>query len=470
MSLGARTLRNTYVTVERVERECLRVCLRRASEIDMAVSQLVSSYLTLGQSCALDAQHVAAVTLLHCNSTYFSLLAFKCICESCHAPFQAAGSGAARFCYHIPNCMQMRHCNDCNAPWNLVCDICDAGFVSNGNGACDAKKNWHWYGPLHWFAGLFRPSRLALPRPQSPRAFPSQAAAHAAAKVEEAKEAARVVATRAAEKAGAAKAKVEEAKEAARVVATRAAEKAGVAKEVAYERLAKMFDPVPANWIAESGVGEQWHHTQQATAGLGGHVPVQAYTDAALATISVLDLLSMHGSLSFARSDMHSNVNTLQLHADTAGSQSTLQGLIRAELQGGEPFEKLVADGRTALCSLLWLQRALSLLHLTLVLIESDRHLPVKDCLQLAYEANLKRFHGLVGRASFNVAARSAPERKAFVANLGPDEMTVFARLRSFLPDFGAVLQVNEEFLISVGAEQRSQARARMQALQDRLL
>lgn len=88
-----------------------------------------------------------------------------------------------------------------------------------------------------------------------------------------------------------------------------------------------------------------------------------------------------------------------------------------------------------------------------LVKLESDRTLPVKECLLLGYEASLKRFHGLVGRTTFGVAARAAPERKSLVANLGPREEVVFARLRALLPEMLQVLDVNEAFLVDKGIE-----------------
>ena len=390
----------------------------------------LSSYLTFGQSCALNPALVSPSTLEQCNSTYISVLSgFLCVCETCREPYHvASGMKEGRFCHFIQHCRRMIQCNDCRAPWNLACDVCETGYLPSSSSPwlCEPKQRWHWYGPLRWIAGLFHPARLALPPPQTK--VRSQAAARAAAKVVEAKER-------------------------ARVVASKAAETAGAAKDAAREKLARIFDPEPANWIEESDVVEHWRRVNQVTAQLGGHVPAQLYVDAALATISLLDLLSAHGSLSFARSDMNSNANTLRQHLEAAGADSTLQGLINAELAGEEPFDKLVSDGRTALCSLLWLQRALFLLQVMLSHLEADPRMPVKECLLRAYDASLKRFHGVVGRATFAVAARSSPERRALLANLGPDEAFVFARLRAFLPDIEAVLRVNEEFLVHIGAE-----------------
>ena len=94
-----------------------------------------------------------------------------------------------------------------------------------------------------------------------------------------------------------------------------------------------------------------------------------------------------------------------------------------------------------------------------LVKLESDRSLPVKECLLLGYESSLKRFHGLVGRTTFGVAARAAPERRSLVANLGPSEEIVFSRLRALLPEMQTVLDVNDAFLIDKGIEARESSR-----------
>ena len=377
------------------------------------------------QSCALSETSTSLVTLERCNSTYFSVIAWDCMCETCQEPFVVAGDATMRFCHHIPNCAQMRQCTTCKAPWNWVCGQCDEGYHLTGRPeylCARNKEKWKWDAPFRWLVSLIRPIFPALPAPDgsSGAMFSSHAMrARAAARVEEAQIAAKVLAKRAAEKA---------------------------------DDLAQYFEAPPANWLEQSRVGEHWRLAWQSSS--GGRVSARLYVNGAFAMISIIDLLSgLAGPLVFAKGDMNSNANTLQQLTQQASADASLQDLVEAELASGVPVPRLISDGRTAMCSLLWLNRALRLLHVMLRTFEADRRVTVKECLLKGYEESLKPFHGLVGRTTFAVAARSAPERRWLIANLGRDADTVFVKLRALIDDVAKVLSAVEAFLIDKGLE-----------------
>ena len=183
------------------------------------------------QSCALPSD-TSSTTLRECNATYFSVLAWQCVCETCHEPYQPAGGVTERFCHHIPHCVRMRQCasSECDAPFGWDCEQCEYLYHRGPEYICEPNSAtpWKWHAPLLWVAGLFMPKRPQLAPPAGPRfLFASEAARAAAARAseaaQEAKAAARKAAVRAAEKA--------------REGAERAREKAGAAREVAREKI-----------------------------------------------------------------------------------------------------------------------------------------------------------------------------------------------------------------------------------------
>lgn len=216
-------------------------------------------------------------------------------------------------------------------------------------------------------------------------------------------------------------------------------------------------------WIEHSRVVPLWQQVRQVMDGLRGQVPARLYVDAAFATISVIDALitcipGAGAALGVARNDMALNAAGLRRLSDAASFDCTLQRMVAAEISCGEQcgvaFGRLLEHNSTCLCCLSWLQRSLSLIHLLLHLLESDRAMPVRECLLRAYEGSLSRFHGLVGRTAFAVAARAFhAERRAFAESIGPDEPTVYAALSVMLPDMAAALQATEDFLVEVGVE-----------------
>ena len=95
--------------------------------------------------------------------------------------------------------------------------------------------------------------------------------------------------------------------------------------------------------------------------------------------------------------------NTLRYIAEAAGADSTLQGLVEAELASGVSLERresagprtrglrvrsltvdhrrvlratVASDGKTAICSLLWLQRALYLIQVMLAKLLPSSSIP----------------------------------------------------------------------------------------------
>lgn len=110
------------------------------------------------------------------------------------------------------------------------------------------------------------------------------------------------------------------------------------------------------SWLDDSKVGDKWTALKASCDGAAGKVPATEFAEAALTIISVFDLISGMG---VASGDMKGNADTVKSHGQKAAAGATLQDLIEAEIAGkdAKAIGKIVGDGKTISCALLWLIR-----------------------------------------------------------------------------------------------------------------
>lgn len=149
-------------------------------------------------------------------------------------------------------------------------------------------------------------------------------------------------------------------------------------------------------WIDDSEVASLWRRVCDGIRASpeGVSIDAQAFVDASLSIISIFDLISGMG---VAKGDMVGNASTLRKLAEAHAPGVTLQNLVGKELASGA-LKKLVGDGRTATCALLWLVRALTFVQRMIeALVASDKSM--KDCVLAGYERSLKPYHGMCASA-----------------------------------------------------------------------
>jgi len=198
-------------------------------------------------------------------------------------------------------------------------------------------------------------------------------------------------------------------------------------------------------WLEESQVIEKF----KPLFGTGVDADAKSFSEAALALISVFDLISGMG---IASGDMKGNANTVLGLASAGG---TLKSLVDTECEGKSAAElkAISLDGKTATCALLWLGRALNfILKMLKELIENPGK-KLSDCVYAGYEVSLRPHHGMMIRGTFSVAVKAAPYREAFIAKLGPSEESVFAAVSEQMPALETLVGAMSTHLVSKDAK-----------------
>ena len=110
------------------------------------------------------------------------------------------------------------------------------------------------------------------------------------------------------------------------------------------------------SWLNDSQVCEKWKALKVAADGKGGQMVAADFAEASLAIISVFDLISGMG---VASGDMKGNANTVAKIAAAGAPGATVNELILAEIDGkdAKAIGKIVGDGKTISCAVLWLCR-----------------------------------------------------------------------------------------------------------------
>eukprot|EP00966_Prymnesium_polylepis_P202563 4692731-Prymnesium_polylepis.1 len=153
------------------------------------------------------------------------------------------------------------------------------------------------------------------------------------------------------------------------------------------------------SWLTDSGVLKKW----QAAAKLDGdQVKGAEFVEASKAIISIFDLIS---GMSIPKGDMEGNAATL---GKNLSAGQTVQANVEAELASGN-LKKLVCDGKTSTCALLWLARALFFIYGLMKAMIDDEKLEVKDAVLKGYETSLKPHHGFVTKNVFAVRPACFP-------------------------------------------------------------
>lgn len=202
-----------------------------------------------------------------------------------------------------------------------------------------------------------------------------------------------------------------------------------------------------SDWFRSSGVKGKWTAVQAGVQ--DGSADAAAFVEASLTIISIFDMISGMGT---AKGDMVGNATTLQRAAASGGS---LKALVEAELAGKSDTEvkKIVGDGKTATCALLWLVRALTFIKVMLELMVANPTMSMKDCVYKGYEGSLKPYHNMIVKGVFSAAVNMAPKREDFVLKLAGSEEDAMAAFKELLPIFTGLLDANRDYLKSKGIE-----------------
>jgi len=192
------------------------------------------------------------------------------------------------------------------------------------------------------------------------------------------------------------------------------------------------------SWLESSQVLEKW---KRAAVYENGQVKGAEFVEASKAIISIFDLIS---GMSIPKNDMEGNATTL---GNNIAPAQTVQACVEMELASGKELKKLISDGKTSTCALLWLCRALLFIRGLLKSMIEDMSKSLKDCVLAGYEVSLKPHHGFVTRNVFAVAVKAAPSRKDFIAKIGPSDEAVMASFSEVLPLFEQTLENLQLFL-----------------------
>ena len=200
-----------------------------------------------------------------------------------------------------------------------------------------------------------------------------------------------------------------------------------------------------SGWLETSNVKAKW----TAVGGSEGNTNAAAFAEASITIISIFDLISGMGT---AKSDMEGNAKTL---AAAAGGDASLQSLVEAELNGKDDkaIKKIVNDGKTTTCALLWLVRALTFIKVMLEVMVANPGKSMKECVGDGYAASLKPYHNMLVKGVFSAALNMAPKREDFVKKLGAGEQEVMGEFSEMLKILTPLLDSSRAFLVSKGVE-----------------
>lgn len=190
------------------------------------------------------------------------------------------------------------------------------------------------------------------------------------------------------------------------------------------------------SWLETSKVLDKW----KALADCSGGVKGKEFVEAAQAIITIFDLINGMG---IPKGDMEGNATTLGKNLKEG---QTVEACVEAELAAGN-LKKLVGDGKTSTCALLWLVRALYFIHGLLKALIEDKDKTLKDCVLAGYETSLKPHHGFVTKNIFAVAVKAAPSREAFIAKVGESNEQVMTAFQEVMPMYESTIQTLHNFL-----------------------
>ena len=105
-----------------------------------------------------------------------------------------------------------------------------------------------------------------------------------------------------------------------------------------------------SGWLETSGVHAKWEAIAVTEEGVAG----AEFVEAAKTIIGVFDLV-LGSASGILKGDMLGNATTVGKLLESTGA-TTIQKLVEAEL-GTKDLKKLVGDGKTATCAVLWLTR-----------------------------------------------------------------------------------------------------------------
>ena len=206
-----------------------------------------------------------------------------------------------------------------------------------------------------------------------------------------------------------------------------------------------------SGWIDSSGVITKWAAVHAGMTAAEGKIDAAALADAAMSIISIFDLISGMGT---AKGDMEGNAKTVAKYGAEKGGP--IQDIVATEIAADpSKLKKLIGDGKTATCALLWLVRALTFIEVMVGELMSNREKEMKDCVNDGYAASLKPHHGMMIKTIFAGAVKMAPNRATFEAKLDATADAAFAKIGGLMPQFSEVLAKLREFLVTSSIESK---------------
>ena len=206
-----------------------------------------------------------------------------------------------------------------------------------------------------------------------------------------------------------------------------------------------------SGWIDSSGVLTKWEGVYKGMAAAEGKVDAALLSDAAMSIISIFDLITGMGP---AKSDMEGNAKTIGKYGAEKGG--AIQDIVLAEIAADpSKLKKLIGDGKTATCALLWLVRALTFIEVMVGELMKDREKTMKDCVNDGYAASLKPHHGMMVKTVFAAGVKMAPNRATFTGKLDETEDAAFAKIGGMMPQISETLAKLREFLVTNGIESK---------------
>ncbi|KXJ09056.1 glycolipid transfer protein [Exaiptasia diaphana] len=181
-----------------------------------------------------------------------------------------------------------------------------------------------------------------------------------------------------------------------------------------------------------------------------GKIETDSFLKACSEIVPFFDVL---GPTTFApvKMDINGNIKKLRGFYDSNPQKfRTLQDLVDSEINARTTKAK-----NSATDALLWLKRAMQFILTFLKKVLTGEPDLVK-CANIAYERTLKQYHNFIVKGIFNLAVKSVPYRKDFIASLGrgvADELVVLEEMQAFVDELDANIDIIQEYYSNNGLD-----------------
>ncbi|RHZ45372.1 hypothetical protein Glove_680g83 [Diversispora epigaea] len=171
-------------------------------------------------------------------------------------------------------------------------------------------------------------------------------------------------------------------------------------------------------------------------------IDTKTFLEATEGLVKLFDLLESKAFV-FVKSDMSGNIKKIrERYLINTIENSTLESLV---------INEKVEKKRKATEGLLWLKRGLEFTAAALRHSKNNKDIELKVSFGNAYEATLKKYHGIFVVPVFTLAMGSVPPRATFFKNLGEDEIKIEEQYEIWLQSLEKIVARLVEFYIQGG-------------------